>query len=100
MSIVRIINKTKIVFLVLFAVAVVGIWTYQFMYAWPEKRCEGAKRWWAPEMRYCGVPVQISDITGRPTRTPAPDMDKVAAEKAAAEATKTAKATPRAPAKP
>jgi len=111
MKVRRLINQTKIVFLVLFAIACAGIWAYQVMYAWPAKRCAAQGRWWLAEKRVCGVPVLISDITGRPTKTPAkppaapaPDLaailpaataSKVKASKAAAP-----KAAPPAPAKP
>ena len=71
MKVRRLINQTKVIFLVLFAVACAGIWAYQIFYAIPAKRCAAQGRWWLAQERSCGVPVLISDITGRTTQTPA-----------------------------
>ena len=65
MKVRRLINQTKVIFLVLFAVACAGIWAYQIFYALPAKRCAAQGRWWLAQERSCGVPVLISDITGR-----------------------------------
>ena len=92
----RLINQTKLVFLVLFAIACAGIWAYQILYAWPAKRCAALGRWWLAQERACGVPVLISDITGRPTKTPA----KPPASPAPSLADLTPKAAASAPAKP
>ena len=43
----KIFGRTKLIFLGLFAVAVVAIWGYQYFYVWPGQRCEAAGRWWA-----------------------------------------------------
>lgn len=90
----RLINQAKLVFLGLFAVACAGIWTYQIMYVWPSKRCEAAGRWWLAEKRVCGVPVEISTITGRHPPV------KVTAPTPAAAAPAQTKAAAPAPAKP
>ena len=50
----------------LFAIGCVGVFTYQFMWVAPAERCERAGRWWLDEMRVCGIPIEISKITGRP----------------------------------
>ena len=62
----KIFDRTKLIFLGIFAVAVVAIWGYQYFYVWPGQRCEAMGRWWAQEERICGVPVRISTLTGRP----------------------------------
>jgi hypothetical protein len=71
----KIFTRTKLVFLGLFALAVVAIWGYQYFYVWPGQRCEAMGRWWAPDQHVCGVPVRISTLTGRPdpvkSKTPA-----------------------------
>ena len=97
----RLINQTKIVFLVLFAIACAGIWAYQIMYAWPAKRCAAQGRWWLAQERACGVPVLISDITGRTTKTPAKPPASPAPDLAAMlPSTAAPKAAPPALAKP
>jgi hypothetical protein len=62
----KIFGRTKLIFLGIFAVAVVAIWGYQYFYVWPGQRCEAMGRWWAQKERICGVPVRISTLTGRP----------------------------------
>lgn len=68
----KIFNRTKLIFLGIFFLAVVAIWGYQIFYVMPAKRCEAAGRWWASEYRACGVPVRISTLTGRPDPAPLP----------------------------
>jgi hypothetical protein len=74
MSAVRWINRSKIILLVVFALGCAAAWGYQVLYAWPKVRCEGQGRWWYGPERACGVPVMISDITGRPNPPPAPEQ--------------------------
>lgn len=100
MKVRRLINQTKIVFLVLFAIACAGIWAYQILYAWPAKRCAAQGRWWLAEERSCGVPVLISDITGRPTKTPAKAPAAPAPDLATLTTPAASKGTAAAPAKP
>ena len=68
----RLLTRVKYVFLALFAAGVVGIWTYQVLYAIPQARCERNGGWWAAQWRICGTPVRLSHFTGRPDRVPAP----------------------------
>ena len=68
----RLLNRVKYAFVALFAVGVIGIWTYQVMYAIPQARCERSGRWWSSEWRVCGTPVRLSHFTGRPDAKPAP----------------------------
>ena len=59
------IERLKLIFLGIFAVANVGILVRQFGWAWPEQRCSEARKWWDSSERVCAQPVLISDITGR-----------------------------------
>jgi hypothetical protein len=69
----HLLRNSKIMFLGLFAVACVGIWTYQFVYALPKARCERDGGWFYGPDRLCGVPIEIRHITGRPNPTVLPD---------------------------
>jgi len=82
MSAVRWINRSKIILLVVFVIACAAAWGYQLVYAVPKARCEGMDRWWYGPERACGVPVQISDVTGRPNPSPAPEQKAAPAPKA------------------
>ncbi len=66
MNAVRWINRSKYILLVLFAFGCAAAWGYQYLYAWPKARCEGAKQWWYGPERACGTPVDITTFTGRP----------------------------------
>ena len=60
------VERLKLVFLVLFAVANVVMLAYQVGWVMPEHRCLAAGGWWDGGFsRVCGRPVLISDITGR-----------------------------------
>jgi hypothetical protein len=61
----RTIDRLKLIFLGVFAVANVGIVTWEFGWALPQRRCEEAHKWWDPYARVCATPVLTSDITGR-----------------------------------
>ena len=59
------IERLKLIFLGIFAIANVGILVWQLGWAWPAQRCGEAKKWWDGSQRVCAQPVLISDITGR-----------------------------------
>ncbi|WP_293903491.1 hypothetical protein [Phenylobacterium sp.] len=59
------IERLKLIFIALFAVAVVGVLVWQIGWIVPQKKCEGAHKWWDPSSRVCAQPVLISDITGK-----------------------------------
>ena len=59
------IERLKLIFLGIFAVANVGILIWQFGWAWPEEKCTQARKWWDGSQRVCAQPILISDITGR-----------------------------------
>ena len=58
-------ERTKLIFLGLFAVATLGVGVWQVGWAWPKERCEDGGKWWDHYSRVCAQPVLISDITGR-----------------------------------
>jgi uncharacterized membrane protein len=60
------INRLKIIFMGIFAVAVVAIWTYQLLWVWPSKDCAKAGGWWDGGQRVCATPIFIPSLTGRP----------------------------------
>ena len=62
----RTIDRLKIIFLGVFAVGVVAIWSYQIFWVWPAKQCEQQHRWWDGATRTCATPLYIPDLTGRP----------------------------------
>jgi hypothetical protein len=59
------IERLKLIFLGIFAVANVVMLVWQVGWAWPEERCTKARKWWDGSQRVCAQPVLISDITGR-----------------------------------
>ena len=59
------IDRLKVIFLGIFAVANLGILVWTVGWAWPEERCLGNHKWWDPTARVCAQPVLTSDITGR-----------------------------------
>jgi hypothetical protein len=59
------IERLKLIFLGIFAVANVGILIWQLGWAWPEQKCTEARKWWDGSQRVCAQPIMISDITGR-----------------------------------
>jgi hypothetical protein len=61
----RTIDRLKLIFLGIFALANVGILVWQVGWAWPEQKCTEAKKWWDGSQRVCAQPILISDITGR-----------------------------------
>ena len=61
----RTIERLKLIFLGIFAVANVGMLVWQFGWAWPEQKCTEAKKWWDGSQRVCAQPILTSDITGR-----------------------------------
>jgi hypothetical protein len=61
----RTINRLKLIFLGIFALANVGIVVWEVGWAIPQRRCLEAHRWWDPDQRVCATPILTSDITGR-----------------------------------
>jgi hypothetical protein len=61
----RTIERLKLIFLGIFAVANVGMLVWQFGWVVPEQKCVEAKKWWDGSQRVCAQPILTSDITGR-----------------------------------
>ncbi len=61
----RTIERLKLIFLGIFAVANVGVLVWQVGWAWPEQKCNEARKWWDGSQRVCAQPILVSDITGR-----------------------------------
>ena len=65
------IERLKLIFLGIFAVANVGVLVWTLGWAMPEEKCVGAHKWWDSDARVCAQPVLTSDITGRMITDPA-----------------------------
>lgn len=59
------IDRLKLIFLGIFAVANVVILVWTLGWTRPEQKCLEAHKWWDGDTRVCGQPILISDITGR-----------------------------------
>ncbi|WP_395671363.1 hypothetical protein [Phenylobacterium sp.] len=59
------INRIKLIFLGVFALAAAATLVWQVGWVQPMKKCEAAHKWWDHGQRVCAQPVLISDITGR-----------------------------------
>jgi len=73
------IERLKLIFLGIFAVANVGMLIWQVGWAWPEEKCTQARKWWDGSERVCAQPVLISDITGRVIADPKARAEAMAA---------------------
>jgi hypothetical protein len=71
-------STVRLVMLGIFAVVVIAIWSYQFLYAIPKERCDKAGLWWAAKWRSCTSPVDITTLTGRRIVRPVEPGDKPA----------------------
>ena len=60
------IQRLKLIFLGIFAIANVVMLIWQFGWVVPQQKCEAEHRWWDGGLsRVCATPILISDITGR-----------------------------------
>ncbi|HEY3949148.1 hypothetical protein [Phenylobacterium sp.] len=59
------IERTKLIFIGIFAVANVAILVWTLGWARPQERCEEAHKWWDGSSRVCAQPILTSDVTGR-----------------------------------
>ena len=73
------IERLKLIFLGIFAVANVGVLIWQLGWAWPEQKCTDARKWWDGSQRVCAQPILISDITGRVIADPKARAEAMAA---------------------
>jgi hypothetical protein len=67
----RTIDRLKIIFLSIFAVANVGIVVWELGWQLPEQKCSEAHKWWDGYSRVCATPILTSDVTGRMITDPA-----------------------------
>ena len=59
------IERTKLIFIGVFAVANVAILVWTLGWARPQEKCEEAHKWWDASSRVCAQPILTSDVTGR-----------------------------------
>jgi hypothetical protein len=86
------IDRIKLIFLGVFAIACAAVWYYHANYVWPKQRCESHGDWWDDEDRVCAVPMPIWTFTHRMPGEVAPAPHPGAAPASAAK-------SPAAPAK-
>jgi len=60
----RMIDRLKLIFLGIFAVANVGILVWTTRLGQAGREVPGAHKWWDGDRRVCAQPVLTSDITG------------------------------------
>ena len=65
------IDRLKVIFLAIFAVANVGIVVWEVGWAMPQQKCSESHKWWDGYARVCATPILTSDITGRMITDPA-----------------------------
>jgi hypothetical protein len=80
----RFIDRLKLFFLGVFAIACVAVWVYQLFWAAPAKRCESHGNWWDSASRVCATPIYLPNLTGRPAVKLTPAQLKARAEEAKA----------------
>ena len=95
----RLLFNLKVVFIMLFIVSIFGVLYDQDHWVKPGQACEKEGRWWSAMTRECGIPIKISDITGRhmddakpvatATAPVAPELQSMPAMAAPAAAAKT-----------
>ncbi len=59
-------RRLALLFGVVFALALGGVFILQRFWIDPGERCESEGRWYDIESRTCATPIYIPDITGRP----------------------------------
>ena len=59
------IDRIKLIFVGIFAVANVAILVWTLGWAKPREQCIESHKWWDGQSRVCAQPILTSDITGR-----------------------------------
>jgi hypothetical protein len=59
------IERLKLIFLGIFAVANAAILVWTLGWAMPEQKCKEGHKWWDAQARICAQPILTSDLTGR-----------------------------------
>jgi hypothetical protein len=57
------VDRLRIIFLIIFAVACAAVWAHQILYVWPAKECEEQGKWFAPKFRKCARVVYLPSYT-------------------------------------
>ncbi len=58
-------KRIALLFAVVFAICVAGVFAFQHFWVEPGDRCEARGGWWDLSGRTCATPIYIPDITGR-----------------------------------
>ena len=90
----RFIDRLKIFFLGLFAIACIAVWADQLLWVGPAKRCESQGNWWDPSSRVCATPIYLPNLTGRPAGGLSPAQLKARAKAASAKEAQTLGSAP------
>lgn len=61
----RTILRLKLIALGVFVLISIGLVSYHYLYAEPERQCEANGGWWSNAYRRCSAPVYLPLITGR-----------------------------------
>lgn len=61
----RSIDRLKLIFLGAFTLITATTLIVHFVWIWPGKECEAARKWWDWRTRTCAQPIPISAFTGR-----------------------------------
>jgi hypothetical protein len=64
------VQRVMITFGTAFALSVVAILIYFFVWQKPEQRCEMGGNWWDPSDRICAKPIFLPTLTHRPIGAP------------------------------
>jgi len=65
------IKRLQLIFLGLFLVGSIGVFTYHYVWVWPKARCEakGPEHAWAGKWLKCATIMPIEVLTMRPSKT-------------------------------
>lgn len=61
----RSMKRISLLFFVVFAIAVAGVFAFDRYWVAPGDRCEAEGGWWDMGARICATPIYIPDVTGR-----------------------------------
>lgn len=61
----RSMKRISLLFFVVFAIAVAGVFAFDRYWVAPGDRCEAEGGWWDMGERICATPIYIPDVTGR-----------------------------------
>ena len=67
-----ILGRIEVIFFVILALVVGGVWAYQTYDVDPVQHCETSGNWWDAQTRTCGHVVYLPDLTRRRPGSKAP----------------------------